>query len=132
MRGLAGSVPALTGWVAARGSISLEATLLASIVFLWSPGHFWCLAMRYKEDYTKAKLPMLPIVVNAPRALIAIGGFNLSPAITILISILAIRGLAYAILASLASIMLILATLNLVLNPNEGEPGGRLRFQVPH
>ena len=70
--GLAGSVPALTGWVAARGSISLEATLLASIVFLWSPGHFWCLAMRYKEDYTKAKLPMLPIVVNAPRALIAI------------------------------------------------------------
>jgi protoheme IX farnesyltransferase len=117
--GLAGSIPALTGWVAARGNIGLEAALLALIVFLWSPGHFWCLAMKYKEDYARAKLPMLPVVVDTPRALIAVGGFNLSTAMVILISILVISKLVYAILASLALIMLILATLNLALNPNE-------------
>src|SRR5881628_2823972 len=56
--GFAGSCPALAG-SAAAGMLSLPALLIALLVFLWTPGHFWALAYRQREDYRRAKLPML-------------------------------------------------------------------------
>src|SRR5437867_12961900 len=60
--GLAGSCPALAGSAAATNAISLPAVLIALLVFLWTPGHFWALAYRSREDYRRAGLPMLPAV----------------------------------------------------------------------
>ncbi|HUR63901.1 MAG TPA: heme o synthase, partial [Candidatus Thermoplasmatota archaeon] len=64
--GLAGSFPALIGWSAATGSLdwplSLPAWILALLVFLWTPAHFWALALLYKEDYGAADYPMMPNV----------------------------------------------------------------------
>src|SRR5438445_2577307 len=60
--GLAGSCPALAGSAAATNAISLPAILIALLVFLWTPGHFWALAFRSREDYRRAGLPMLPSV----------------------------------------------------------------------
>src|SRR5256886_7250198 len=60
--GLAGSFPALAGSAAASNAISLPAILIALLVFLWTPGHFWALAFRNREDYRRAGLPMLPPV----------------------------------------------------------------------
>src|SRR5205809_1634841 len=60
--GFAGSCPALAGSAAAANSISLQAILIALLVFLWTPGHFWALAYRSREDYRRARLPMLPAV----------------------------------------------------------------------
>ena len=60
--GLAGSCPALAGSAAATNAISLPAILIALLVFLWTPGHFWALAYRSREDYRRARLPMLPAV----------------------------------------------------------------------
>lgn len=64
--GLAGSFPALIGWSAATGGLawpaSLPAWLLAALVFLWTPAHFWALALLYKEDYGAADYPMMPNV----------------------------------------------------------------------
>src|SRR5438046_9771231 len=59
---LAGSCPALAGPPAATNAISLPAILIALLVFLWTPGHFWALAYRSREDYRRARLPMLPAV----------------------------------------------------------------------
>jgi protoheme IX farnesyltransferase len=58
--GLAGSFPALIGWAAVTRSIGLEALIIALLVFLWTPAHFWALALLYKSDYAAADYPMLP------------------------------------------------------------------------
>lgn len=60
--GFAGSFPALAGSAAVANAISLPAVLIALLVFLWTPGHFWALAYRSREDYRRAGLPMLPAV----------------------------------------------------------------------
>ncbi len=63
--GFAGSCPALAGSAAAANAISLPAALIALLVFLWTPSHFWALAFRSREDYRRAGLPMLPAVKDA-------------------------------------------------------------------
>ena len=60
--GAAGAVPALVGWAAVTGSVGLPAWVLFAIVFVWTPPHFWALALRYREDYAAAVIPMLPVV----------------------------------------------------------------------
>jgi protoheme IX farnesyltransferase len=60
--GAAGAVPALVGWAAVRGSVGLPAVVLFAIVFVWTPPHFWALALRHASDYRSAGVPMLPAV----------------------------------------------------------------------
>jgi protoheme IX farnesyltransferase len=60
--GAAGAVPPLVGWAAATGNLSLPAMALFAIVFVWTPPHFWALALLIKENYAAAKVPMLPNV----------------------------------------------------------------------
>jgi protoheme IX farnesyltransferase len=60
--GAAGAVPPLVGWAAATGSLALPALFLFLIVFLWTPPHFWALALLIKRDYEAARIPMLPVV----------------------------------------------------------------------
>lgn len=62
--GAAGAAPVLVGWAAVAGSLSLEAWILFAVVFYWTPPHFWALALRYKEDYAAADVPMLPVVAS--------------------------------------------------------------------
>jgi protoheme IX farnesyltransferase len=64
--GAAGAVPALVGWAAVTGTLSWPAVLLFGIVFLWTPPHFWALALRYSGDYAAAGVPMLPVVRGEP------------------------------------------------------------------
>ena len=60
--GAAGAVPPLVGWAAATGSLTLPALVLFAVVFLWTPPHFWALALLIKRDYAAAGVPMLPVV----------------------------------------------------------------------
>ena len=60
--GAAGAVPALVGWAAVTGSLAAPACVLFAIVFCWTPPHFWALALKYREDYAAAGIPMLPVV----------------------------------------------------------------------
>jgi protoheme IX farnesyltransferase len=60
--GAAGAVPVLVGWAAERNSLSLAPLVLFAIIFVWTPPHFWALAIRYREDYAAAEVPMLPAV----------------------------------------------------------------------
>lgn len=60
--GAAGAVPVLVGWAAVTDDLSPEAWLLFGVVCLWTPPHFWALAIRYREDYQRAGVPMLPVV----------------------------------------------------------------------
>jgi protoheme IX farnesyltransferase len=62
--GAAGAAPAVVGWAAVTGSVGLPAWVLFLVVFYWTPPHFWALAIRYREDYERAGVPMLPVVAG--------------------------------------------------------------------
>jgi len=62
--GIAGSAAAWAGWSAATGSMDLLGFLIGFLVFVWTPSHFWCLAMKIKDEYARAEVPMLPVVIG--------------------------------------------------------------------
>ena len=62
--GFAGSCASMAGWSAATGSMDILGALVGTLVFVWTPSHFWCLAMKMKDDYTEAKVPMLPLLIG--------------------------------------------------------------------
>ena len=64
--GAAGAFPPLVGWVAATGSVSIEAVLMFALIFLWTPPHFWALALFTRMDYDDAKVPMLTVTHGRP------------------------------------------------------------------
>jgi len=65
--GIAGSAAAWAGWAAATGSMDLLGFLVGFLVFVWTPSHFWCLAMKIKDEYAQAEIPMLPVVIGMQR-----------------------------------------------------------------
>jgi protoheme IX farnesyltransferase len=65
--GIAGSAAAWAGWSAATGSMDLLGFLIGFLVFVWTPSHFWCLAMKIKDEYAQAEVPMLPVVIGMQR-----------------------------------------------------------------
>jgi protoheme IX farnesyltransferase len=62
--GAAGAFPPMIGWAAATGAISLESIALFLIIFMWTPPHFWALALNRADDYAKAGVPMLPVIAG--------------------------------------------------------------------
>jgi heme o synthase len=62
--GFAGSAASMAGWSAATGSIDLLGFLVGLLVFLWTPAHFWCLAIKAREEYVTVNVPMLPVLVG--------------------------------------------------------------------
>jgi heme o synthase len=62
--GAAGCFPVLVGWAAVTGTVALPAVVLFAVIFLWTPPHFWALAMKFRKDYAAANVPMLPVVAT--------------------------------------------------------------------
>jgi protoheme IX farnesyltransferase len=86
--GAAGAVPPLVGWAAATGNLTVAALVLFAIVFLWTPPHFWALALLIKRDYAAAGVPMLPVVRGERETArqivlytVALVAFTLAPAL---------------------------------------------------
>ncbi len=67
--GVAGAAPVVIAWAAATGSLPAPAWLLFAVVFFWQPPHFWALAIKYRDDYRRAGIPMLPVVAPVRRVL---------------------------------------------------------------
>jgi protoheme IX farnesyltransferase len=67
--GACGAAPVVIAWAAATGSLSAPAWLLFAVVFFWQPPHFWALAIKYRDDYQRAGIPMLPVVASVRRVL---------------------------------------------------------------
>jgi len=62
--GAAGAVPVLVGWAAVTGTLDWAPVVLFAVIFYWTPPHFWALAIRYRDDYARAEVPMLPVVAS--------------------------------------------------------------------
>jgi heme o synthase len=65
---VSGGMPVLFGWAVVQGNVTWTAVLLSLLVITWTPNHIWNLAIRYREDYARANVPMLPVIVNLRRA----------------------------------------------------------------
>jgi protoheme IX farnesyltransferase len=96
--GAAGAVPALVGWAAVRNDVGAPALVLFAVVFCWTPAHFWALAMKYRDDYAAAGVPMLPVVRGAEVTARQIAGYAMvTVACTFALTLTADVGRVYAI-----------------------------------
>jgi protoheme IX farnesyltransferase len=96
-------VPVLVGWAAVTGSLAWPPVILFAVIFLWTPPHFWALAVRYRDDYEAASVPMLPVVASPTR--IARNVFAYTVALvtgTLAFAPVAHMGLTYLVVAVVA------------------------------
>ncbi len=99
--GAAGAVPVLIGWAAVTNSLGWTPFLLFLVIFIWTPPHFWALAVRYRDDYEAAHVPMMPVVASLRRTTLEILVYSvLMWALTMLIGPSAHLGWVYALSAT--------------------------------
>jgi protoheme IX farnesyltransferase len=117
--GIAGSAAAWAGWAAATGSMDLLGFLVGFLVFVWTPSHFWCLAMKIKDEYAQAEVPMLPVVIGMQKTSKFILGNTLIliPYSLILILIPDGLGIVYAIIASVSGGLMLVYHYKLTKTP---------------
>ena len=118
--GAAGAFPPLIGWASVSGSLSLEILLLFLLIFLWTPPHFWALALYQSDDYKKAGIPMMPIVVGDKKTvtMIILYSFTLLP-VTMMMSYY--YSIFFAISSAILGISFIYLALNLRTFLGEGQ-----------
>jgi len=99
--GAAGAVPVLVGWAAVTDSLSWTPIVMFAIIFVWTPPHFWALAVKYKEDYQAAHIPMLPAVASFKRTAQEILVYSvILVGVSLLLAWVASLGLVYVVSAS--------------------------------
>lgn len=98
--GAAGAVPTLVGWSSVTGSLGWAPWVLFAVIFVWTPPHFWCLAVRYRDDYAAAEVPMLPVVSSMRSVTVRIVGYTaLLWALTLVFAPVADMGVLYTVAA---------------------------------
>ncbi len=94
--GAAGAVPVLIGWSSVTGSLGWAPVVLFAIIVIWTPPHFWALAIKYRDEYSAAEVPMLPSVVSLHTTAVRIIGYSIALwALTLLFSPVAGMGHLY-------------------------------------
>ena len=119
--GAAGAIPALVGWAAVTGTLSWSAWLIFAIVFLWTPPHFWALALMISDDYAKVGIPMLPVVAGNEATVRQIWFYTV---ITVTVTILLFyplhtSGIVYAVVALTLGGVFVHKSWHLLQNPED-------------
>jgi heme o synthase len=119
--GAAGAIPPLVGWAAVTGDLSWAAWVLFAIIFLWTPPHFWALAMMIRDDYAKVGVPMLPVVVGDEPTSRQIFYYTLAliPVTLLLVYPLHVLGAVYAAIALLLGGYFVQKAWILMKNPSD-------------
>nr|WP_223263783.1 heme o synthase [Rhodococcus sp. MTM3W5.2] len=125
--GAAGCMPVMVGWAAVTGSISWEPIVLFLVIFFWTPPHTWALAMRYKEDYKAAGVPMLPVIATEERVTKQILVYTWLTVLTTL-ALVPAAGVVYAAIALVAGAWFLLMAHQLYAGVRRGEPVKPLRL----
>ena len=129
--GAAGAMPPLIGWVATTGTVSIEPLLLFLFIFLWTPPHFWSLAIITKDDYAKASIPMFPVLYGVEKTRRSILHYTVILIIcSQIISFSEIGGPVFFLLSNVLNALLLLSAVNLVrFNENNGYERERRFFK---
>ncbi|MCV6547834.1 MAG: heme o synthase [Cohaesibacter sp.] len=128
--GAAGAFPPMIGWAAVTGSVTIESIILFLIIFMWTPPHFWALALLKNEDYKNAGVPMLPVVAGeaVTRSQILLYSLIVAP-LGVAPSLLGFAGLGYAIASSILGVVFLLAAFR-VYALREGDPARKAAGQM--
>ena len=106
--GAAGAVPVLVGWAAVTNSLSWTPVVLFAVIFVWTPPHFWALAVKYKDDYQAADVPMLPAVASFRRTATEILVYSVVlVAVTLVLAPVARLGAIYVVSAAVLGVVFI-------------------------
>ncbi|MCV3216053.1 heme o synthase [Plectonema radiosum NIES-515] len=119
--GAAGAIPALVGWAAVTNTLSWTAWLIFAIVFLWTPPHFWALALMIRDEYAKVGVPMLPVVTDNIATARQIWRYTLVviPTTFLLIYPLHASGVIYGAIAFILGAIFIMKAWSLLQNPDD-------------
>lgn len=131
--GFSGGLPALGGWVAITGTLDLIPVMAFSLVVAWIPGHIWSLALLHTNDYSKARIPMLPLVASKERTLRCIASTVLVMfGISLSLALFGGLGLLYSISAVALGIPALAMGFLLVLRPTKRNSWLLFKFSSPY
>ncbi|MCY0849886.1 heme o synthase [Sulfuracidifex metallicus] len=129
--GFAGSAAAWAGYAALSGKFDLASFILGFLIFMWTPGHFWSLALRFKDDYARAGVPMLPVITDERKAAIAIAISN-AAMIPVAILLYFYTNLIYLGFTLLFSAILMTFSIKLIKNPTAEEAWTSFKVSAPY
>jgi protoheme IX farnesyltransferase len=116
--GAAGAAPVLVGWAAVTNSVSWSAVVLFLVIFLWTPPHFWALAIRHVDDYRAASVPMLPVVETPARTVRTMGWYCVAVAVASFALVpLSDMGVIYTVAAAVLGVGFAVLTFGLGRTP---------------
>jgi len=124
--GAAGAFPPMIGWAAVTGGVDLQSFVLFAMIFIWTPPHFWALALYRQGDYAKAKVPMLPVVAGPAATKRQIVGYSLLLApLGVVPAFIGTAGALYGVVAAVMGACFLLLSL-VVLRSRDDRPARQL------
>jgi heme o synthase len=131
--GAAGAVPVLVGWAAVTGSLSWAPLVLFALIFLWTPPHFWALAVKYRDDYRAAGVPMLPVVATVAGTARQIVAYSVALlAVSLVLAPVASLGVVYVVGASVLGVVFVALAVELWMQPNPKVAMRLFRYSITY
>lgn len=131
--GIAGAMPPLLGWTAVTNELHSYAWLLVMIIFIWTPPHFWALAIHRKEDYAKADIPMLPVTHGVEYTKTSILLYTILLSLVCVLPVLVgMSGVLYFVSSSFLSSAFIYHAWLLKFKPHDKSAIGTFKFSIYH
>ena len=129
--GAAGALPPVVGWASVTGTVSLESLTLFALIFMWTPPHFWALALVKNDDYRQAGVPMLPVVAGRPETLRQIVFYSLVLApLGVAPYLLGMTSFVYAVLAAGVGGVFVLLAVRLYQAPTDNRAWALFKFSL--
>ena len=131
--GLAGAIPPLLGWTSVSGELHPYAWLLVLIIFVWTPPHFWALAIHRREEYAKAEIPMLPVTHGVPFTRSSVLYYTILLVITSLLPYLTgMSGLIYLVTAVILGLIFLFHAMQLRFGDNPRTPMKTFGYSITY
>ena len=131
--GAAGAVPVLVGWAAVTGRVDWAPVVLFAVIFAWTPPHFWALAIKYRDDYSRAEVPMLPSVVSLARTARQILVYTIGLwALTLLFAPVGDMGAIYLVAAVVLGAVFVGRAVGLMRTLTEKAAGGVFKWSLTY
>jgi protoheme IX farnesyltransferase len=129
--GAAGAFPPAIGWLAAGGDLSVEPLVLFSIIFIWTPPHFWALALVKNDDYTRAGIPMMPVVAGVPSTLRQIVGYSFALALVAVVpSFIGMASIGYGVFAGILGAVFFGYAVRLKRDSSDANAMGLFKYSI--
>ena len=131
--GAAGALPPIIGWSAATESMSIEPIILFSLIFFWTPPHFWALALVKSQDYKKAKIPMLPVVAGGNEARKQIFIYSvIMVGISLLPNFIGMAKMLYGSVAGISGFIFLVLAFQLFRQPDDNRAMRLFKYSIAY